>query len=765
MHREIDSQNPNARQGVKPVLAFLILLGGTLALLTAGCAMPAAHTPAYSTDAALSAGTATVDPTAPYFERSHVLSVSINMDPEDFQTLRAQTRTWEELMEEIGTGCLESPFEGIFSWFPALVTVDGESLDDVGVRKKGFMGSLSYDRPSLKLRFDKYVDDQLLGGAIERMTLNNSLQDKSKINTCLAYEVFAAAGLPAPRCNFATVEVNGQNLGLYVHVEEIKEPFLARHFENADGNLYEGTVSDFRPGWSGSFEKKTNEDAQDWTDIAAVTAALQTPGPEGLQALDEIVDVDRFLTYWALESLLAHWDGYTGNRNNNYFYREPGDRFVFIPWGVDQTFLLSEDPNPFDDIRNPPPSVFAHGAIAHRLYADEESRRAYVTRLRSLLGTVWNEPALLASMEELAAVVGDHATGAARIAAARDTERVRTFIQGRRAAIMADLDSGPPEWNWGLTPPPCAGLPDGRTEKSAAQGVSLEIRAATVWGSNEHPDPLSQGDFELLMLDGQEPPPLPSAVLAGAAEKDIAAMFGFKAAVDISVFFVERNGGVEGVTFIFPQDLARQGAALSVAEGQVRGGAWQIPPGGSDPQNFVPLSDGELQLLEFGSTADAAVRFEFRGSFGSGEEAEEAGRTEGTGASDAGLVINEVNAQGDPLDWFELHNTSDADINLSEFVVADDLEDEGKRVAFPDGLFLPAGGYLQIELDKDGWPGYALGKDEELGIWTADGVLVASVDWDSGQSEDGTSLARVPDGQGDFQTVETPTPGAANVKE
>ena len=52
--------------------------------------------------------------------------------------------------------------------------------------------------------------------------------------------------------------------------------------------------------------------------------------------------------------------------------------------------------------------------------------------------------------------------------------------------------------------------------------------------------------------------------------------------------------------------------------------------------------------------------------------------------------------------------------------------------------------------------------DEELGIWTADGALVAEVDWDEWQAREGMSFARVPDAIGEFQTVGNPTPGAAN---
>ena len=102
-------------------------------------------------------------------------------------------------------------------------------------------------------------------------------RDTSMVNTCLAYRIFAAAGSPSPRCNFATVTVNGKNLGLYVHVEEIKKPFLARHFSSAEGNQYEGTVSDFTADYRGTLEKKSNEDADDWSDIDAVVSALRDP--------------------------------------------------------------------------------------------------------------------------------------------------------------------------------------------------------------------------------------------------------------------------------------------------------------------------------------------------------------------------------------------------------------------------------------------------------------------------------------------------------
>ena len=90
------------------------------------------------------------------------------------------------------------------------MSIDGKEYKRAR-RKKGFYGSHP-DKPSLKLRLDKYIDDQDHFGAT-RMTLNNSIQDKSLVNTCLTYELFRRAGIPAPLCNYAKVAVNETILG------------------------------------------------------------------------------------------------------------------------------------------------------------------------------------------------------------------------------------------------------------------------------------------------------------------------------------------------------------------------------------------------------------------------------------------------------------------------------------------------------------------------------------------------------------------------
>ena len=488
------------------------------------------------------------------------------------------------------------------------MTMDGETHSEVGVRKKGFLGSQSDTKPSLKLRYDKYVDDQALGGIMERMTLNNSIQDTSMVNTCLAYQVFAAAGSPSPRCNFATVSVNGKDLGLYVHVEEIKKPFLERRFDSAEGNLYEGTVSDFTPEYRGTFEKKTNEDANDWSDIDAVTAALQDPSEAGLEALAELVDLDRFLSFWSTEALVGHWDGYTGDRNNYQFYREPHGKFVFIPWGVDDTFHLRDDPNPFDHVTEPPPSVLALAAIPNRLYNNANWREKYVARLKELLDTVWNEEELLASLDEMSAIVQENALLGKGQERAADTDRVRKFILKRKGEILADLTPQPPEW----PDAPGAAGPAGGGEP-----VLLEVDFETEFGTNQSANPLGEGEVTRLLLNEVEESVIGIAALAGYSSPEEQGLLPRVAkAVSVVIFGVEPDGSVNGMTLAISVDRLTDGATLVIGEGEIAGGVWSIPPGAPTPNSFLPFTEGRLQLQSAGAQEGSTISGSFSGVYG-----------------------------------------------------------------------------------------------------------------------------------------------------
>ncbi len=206
------------------------------------------------------------------FPTNRVVKVSNKVKESDWDQLRYQTRDRGRIWER-QFGPMESPF----TYVDADVTIDGVTFSKVGIRKKGFIGSLSHTRPSLKVKLNHHKEGANLGG-LTSLTFNNNKQDRGLLTQYMTYSVFNRVGSPAPRCAFAHVTVNGRNLGVYSHVETVRKPILKREFGSDQGTLYEGTAVDFDPGWEKSLELKTGDDAPGREKIIAITEALQGPG-------------------------------------------------------------------------------------------------------------------------------------------------------------------------------------------------------------------------------------------------------------------------------------------------------------------------------------------------------------------------------------------------------------------------------------------------------------------------------------------------------
>lgn len=101
-------------------------------------------------------------------------------------------------------------------------------------------------------------------------------------------------------------------------------------------------MSDFRQEWMNTFENKTKSSDKEKTRIKAITKTLALPDDRFMEEISKLADLEAFCTYWALEVLLTHADGFTNKGNNYFVYFDPGpDKMYAIPWGVDKTFIPS----------------------------------------------------------------------------------------------------------------------------------------------------------------------------------------------------------------------------------------------------------------------------------------------------------------------------------------------------------------------------------------------------------------------------------------
>ncbi|HAB16548.1 MAG TPA: hypothetical protein DCE44_08865, partial [Verrucomicrobiales bacterium] len=373
------------------------------------------------------------------FDSNRVVNVEITLAPDDWEKLRNQER---DAKAEFSKDRLERPAAKPYTWFTADVTIDGTKLKNVGVRKRGFFGSADKDRPALNLELDRFVKGQRFAGRSE-LKLHNNKQDGTSLRQALAYQLFTAAGVPAPRCNLARVTVNGTNLGVYSNLEPIDDAFLKHQFGSDQGNLYEAQISDFRPGWTRTFEKKNNK-AAGREDLDAVVAALQSDDAQLLDRLGRVLDVDAFINFWAMESLINHWDGFAGDLNNCFVYHDPkSDKLRFIAWGADSTFGPHNIFVPFE----PPASVWAVSFLTRRLYNHPITQQKYRARLQELLATVWNEQQLLAAVERMEKLTQGMSTTLPFLAGPEKAQ-LKQFIGARRNILEAELKQSAQPWTY-----------------------------------------------------------------------------------------------------------------------------------------------------------------------------------------------------------------------------------------------------------------------------------------------------------------------------
>jgi len=205
------------------------------------------------------------------FPPDRLLEVNITVAESDWDTIRHQRRTRENALPPSRK---YEPPPPPYSYVEASVTIDGVTFPRVGLRKKGFLGSQDTVRPSLKVKLD-YTDKKGNIDGLRNLTFNNNRQDVSLMSQFMGYAIWDAAGAPGSRCAFAKVTVNGRDLGVYCHVETVREPLLRREFGSDKGTLFEGTVVDFYPEWEGSFERKTGDDEKGRAHIVKVINAME----------------------------------------------------------------------------------------------------------------------------------------------------------------------------------------------------------------------------------------------------------------------------------------------------------------------------------------------------------------------------------------------------------------------------------------------------------------------------------------------------------
>ena len=257
-----------------------------------------------------------------------------------------------------GSGLIDVDEDPIF--VPASVFYNDIEWYKVGLRFKGNSSlQSSWSNGILKLAFkmdfDEYEDDypqidnQRFYG-FKKFSLKNNYNDESFLREKVSADVLADAGLAVSHTAFYTLYVDHgdgpEYFGLYTLVEEVDNTVIDTQFSSDDGNLYkpEDYGASFEEGTfnEDGFEKKTNEDEADWTDIEALFSALhddaRTTDPATWRTnLEAVFDVDTFLNYLAVNTVIQNWDTYGVMPHNYYLYNNPDNNLLtWIPWDYNE---------------------------------------------------------------------------------------------------------------------------------------------------------------------------------------------------------------------------------------------------------------------------------------------------------------------------------------------------------------------------------------------------------------------------------------------
>ena len=305
------------------------------------------------------------------FDTSKVHTINIEMDD------------WQGFLDT----CTNEEYE------TCSVEIDGEVLSNVAIRAKGNTSltqveSYGNDRYSFKIEFDHY-DDSINYKGLDKLCLNNIIQDNTYMKDYLTYQMMGYFGVDAPICSFVNITVNGENWGLYLAVEAVEESFLERNYGNDYGELYkpdstgnmggggekpddigerptnfpteQGEMPEMPQQMNGdrgggrsmgsddvsliytdnSYDSYTNIFDNAKTDITDADKDRLIDALKQLNEnsnIDEVVNVEEVIRYFVVHNFVCNFDSYTGSMIHNYYLYEEDSKMSMIPWDYNLAF-------------------------------------------------------------------------------------------------------------------------------------------------------------------------------------------------------------------------------------------------------------------------------------------------------------------------------------------------------------------------------------------------------------------------------------------
>lgn len=301
----------------------------------------------------------------------------------------------------------------------ATLEVNGQTYEGVGVRFKGNSSFKSVRKGgAVKLPFNikiDYKDKKMeLDGGYETIKLSNCFRDPSFLREVLSYEI-ARKYLPASRCNFARLYVNGEYFGIYANTESVDKPLLKRYFGEKDGVFFKCDpeweltapkscaagdkaslmyLGDDPRCYMPNYEMKSDSG---WTCFIQFIKALNDPE----KSLENYLMIDQVLWMHAFNNVLVNLDSYTGRLSHNYYmYRDESGCFAPVMWDFNLSlggFRYDGNGQPLDNDGLQTLSPYVHfknknekRPLIVNLLSNNTFRKMYIAHIKTILDENFN---------------------------------------------------------------------------------------------------------------------------------------------------------------------------------------------------------------------------------------------------------------------------------------------------------------------------------------------------------------------------------------
>ena len=252
-----------------------------------------------------------------------------------------------------------------------------------------------------KVHFQK---DQTLG-TMNTIALIFEGEEESLVEY-LAYEVYRRAGMPVEQSFPVRLWQDGKPDGYSLLIEQPNRAFLRRNGIDDNGDMFK--LLWFGGDLAGQHERHTHKRLGHTNLVAVVEGLEKTSGDAQWAFIEKNFDVNEVATYFAVNMVLSHWDGFF----NNYFaYQDTGDtgKWMMFPWDQDSTWgLRAMGQDDGGGVFSTMPLSFGRngdtpggggwwrqpGFFSGPLLANPQFRNVFLAKTKSILQTVYTEDAM-----------------------------------------------------------------------------------------------------------------------------------------------------------------------------------------------------------------------------------------------------------------------------------------------------------------------------------------------------------------------------------